>query len=99
VVIKYVFESSQQTVPPSSRSLKSSCKDFRPPTAWRVLLLDLAAKLRTQHPTLPILLATGYSAAAARGEGSEFPILPKPYKRDKLSAMLSQAMSDFSQAA
>ena len=61
--------------------------------------LDLAAKLRTQHPTLPILLATGYSAAAARGEGSEFPILPKPYKRDKLSAMLSQAMSDFSQAA
>lgn len=61
--------------------------------------LDLAAKLRTQRPTLPILLATGYSEAAARGEGSEFPILPKPYKRDKLSAMLSQTMSDFSQAA
>lgn len=61
--------------------------------------LDLAARVRSQKPTLPILLATGYSEAAARGEGSEFPILPKPYKRDILSAKLCETMNAFSQAA
>ena len=61
--------------------------------------LDLAAKVRRQRPTLPILLATGYSEAAARGEGSEFPILPKPYKRDILSAKLCETMNAFRVAA
>jgi PAS domain S-box-containing protein len=61
--------------------------------------LDLAAKVRSQKPTLPILLATGYSEAAARGEGGEFPILPKPYKRETLSEMLGKTMSAFRQAA
>ncbi len=61
--------------------------------------LELAAKVREQKPTLPILLATGYSEAAARGEGSEFPILPKPYKREKLSEMLGQTISSFREAA
>lgn len=61
--------------------------------------LDLAAKIRSSRPTLPILLATGYSEAAARGEGSEFPILPKPYKREILSAKLSETMNAFKKAA
>ncbi|QLC25150.1 PAS domain S-box protein [Parasphingopyxis algicola] len=61
--------------------------------------LDLAAQVRSQKPTLPILLATGYSEAAARGEGSEFPILPKPYKRDILSAKLCETMNAFGEAA
>ncbi|MBC2778826.1 hybrid sensor histidine kinase/response regulator [Parasphingopyxis marina] len=61
--------------------------------------LDLAAKVRSQKPTLPILLATGYSEAAARGEGGEFPILPKPYKRETLSEMLGKTMSAFRAAA
>lgn len=61
--------------------------------------LDLAAKVRRQKPTLPILLATGYSEAAARGEGSEFPILPKPYKRNTLSIKLCEAMEAFAKAA
>lgn len=61
--------------------------------------LDLAAKIRAQRPSQPILLATGYSEAAARGEGSEFPILPKPYKRDNLSEMLGKTIGQFGQAA
>jgi CheY-like chemotaxis protein len=61
--------------------------------------LDLAAKVRSQKPTLPILLATGYSEAAARGEGSEFPILPKPYKRETLSEMLGKTIGAFGKAA
>lgn len=61
--------------------------------------LDLAAKVRCEKPALPILLATGYSEAAARGEGSEFPILPKPYKRGTLSAKLRETMDMFSEAA
>ncbi len=61
--------------------------------------LDLAAKIRSQKPTLPILLATGYSEAAARGEGGEFPILPKPYKRHTLSAKLCETMEALSEAA
>jgi len=61
--------------------------------------LELAAKVRAQKPMLPILLATGYSEAAARGEGGEFPILPKPYKRDTLSAKLCETMAAISKAA
>ncbi|NNC72794.1 MAG: PAS domain S-box protein [Sphingomonadaceae bacterium] len=61
--------------------------------------LDLAAKIRAQRPSQPILLATGYSEAAARGVGSEFPILPKPYRRDNLSEMLGKTIGEFGRAA
>lgn len=61
--------------------------------------LDLAAEVRRQKPTLPILLATGYSEEAARGEGSEFPIMPKPYRRETLETMLGKTLKAFSQAA
>ncbi|QLC22219.1 response regulator [Parasphingopyxis sp. CP4] len=61
--------------------------------------LDLAEEVRSQKPELPILLATGYSEAAARGEGGEFPILPKPYKRDMLSEKLSETINAFRAAA
>ena len=61
--------------------------------------LELAEEVRSQKPTLPILLATGYSEAAARGDGSEFPILPKPYKREILSEKLSETLNAFRAAA
>lgn len=61
--------------------------------------LELAAKVRLQKPELPILLATGYSEAAARGEGGEFPILPKPYRRETLSVKMCEIMNTFSKAA
>ncbi len=41
--------------------------------------LDLARRIREQHPGLPVLLATGYSENAASAAG-EFPILAKPYE-------------------
>jgi len=54
--------------------------------------LDLAALVRAELPRLPILLATAYSEAAAR-DGSDFPILPKPYRRDALIAMMGDALA------
>jgi PAS domain S-box-containing protein len=49
--------------------------------------LDLARLVREEHPNLPILLVTGYSAAAA-GVTDEFPILSKPYSLADLSRAL-----------
>ncbi|MBC7986828.1 MAG: response regulator, partial [Sphingomonadaceae bacterium] len=54
--------------------------------------LELATRLRAERPRLPILLATAYSEAAARGEGSEFPILTKPYRRDALARMIGETI-------
>jgi CheY-like chemotaxis protein len=44
----------------------------------------LAKAIRATHPTLPILLMTGY-AESAREVGSRFPILRKPYQLHELS--------------
>ncbi|MCK1391249.1 PAS domain-containing sensor histidine kinase [Bradyrhizobium sp. 1] len=51
--------------------------------------LGLAHHLRQVHPGLPILLATGYSEAAADVRG-EFPILRKPYEIHELSEAISK---------
>jgi PAS domain S-box-containing protein len=51
--------------------------------------LALARILKKRHPSLPILLATGYSDAA-RDAGGEFPILRKPYQIHELNEALSR---------
>jgi len=51
--------------------------------------LSLARRLREMHPALPILLATGYSDAAADVRG-DFPILRKPYEIHQLSQAIAQ---------
>lgn len=51
--------------------------------------LGLAHHLRQIHPSLPILLATGYSEAAADVRG-DFPILRKPYEIHELSEAISK---------
>ena len=51
--------------------------------------LDLARRLRQIRPNLPILLATGYSNAAA-GVRGDFPILRKPYEIHQLSEALAK---------
>ncbi|EJN09683.1 PAS domain S-box [Bradyrhizobium sp. YR681] len=51
--------------------------------------LTLAHHLRQVHPGLPILLATGYSEAAADVRG-DFPILRKPYEIHELSEAISK---------
>jgi PAS domain S-box-containing protein len=50
--------------------------------------LTLARRLREMHPALPILLATGYSQAAADVRG-DFPILRKPYEIHQLSQAIA----------
>jgi PAS domain S-box-containing protein len=46
--------------------------------------LGLARRIRQEAPSVPVLLATGYSQAA-EGLGGEFPILRKPYKLAELN--------------
>ena len=50
--------------------------------------LNLARILREKRPDLPILLATGYSDAAA-GVRGDFPILRKPYEIHQLSRAIA----------
>ncbi len=54
--------------------------------------LGLARQVRDTFPKLPVLLATGYSEAAAR-IGDEFPILRKPYKLDDLGRAISRRLA------
>jgi PAS domain S-box-containing protein len=54
--------------------------------------IDLARRLRTEQPGLPVLLATGYSRAADR-LGGEFPILRKPYKLPELNRAILALLS------
>jgi FixJ family two-component response regulator len=51
--------------------------------------LKLAHHLKENCPQLPILLATGYSDAAASVRG-EFPILRKPYEIHQLSQAIAK---------
>jgi CheY-like chemotaxis protein len=50
--------------------------------------LGLARRLRQMRPDLPVLLATGYSDAAADVRG-DFPILRKPYEIHQLSKAIA----------
>jgi CheY-like chemotaxis protein len=51
--------------------------------------LAFARRVRTLRPDLPILLATGYSDAAANVRG-DFPILRKPYEIHQLSEAIAK---------
>jgi PAS domain S-box-containing protein len=42
--------------------------------------LDLAQRVRERWPTLPVLLATGYSDQASKAIKSGFPLISKPYQ-------------------
>jgi PAS domain S-box-containing protein len=54
--------------------------------------VGLARKVRSAHPGLPILLATGYSQAVER-LGDEFPVLRKPYKLPELNRAVSALLA------
>jgi PAS domain S-box-containing protein len=51
--------------------------------------LELARKMRSRYPELPILLTTGFSDALA-GRPVEFPVLMKPYEPDRLSLAVNE---------
>jgi PAS domain S-box-containing protein len=55
--------------------------------------LSLAQRLKEIRPDLPILLATGYSDAAANVRG-KFPILRKPYAIQQLSQAIANCRGD-----
>jgi len=54
--------------------------------------LGMARRVREVLPHVPILLATGYSEAAAR-IGDEFPILRKPYKLGDLNRAIAERLA------
>ncbi len=55
--------------------------------------LGLAQAIKAKHPSLPILLTTGYSEAA-QSAGATFPILRKPYALHELSRALAELRHD-----
>jgi signal transduction histidine kinase/CheY-like chemotaxis protein len=55
--------------------------------------LDLARQIRGQRPALPIVLTTGYSAAAAAAAAEGLQLLVKPYGIDALAAELHTALA------
>ena len=52
--------------------------------------IELAQKVRTRYPELPILLTTGYSEQVAGTHG--FPVLQKPYELESLAAALGKLL-------
>jgi PAS domain S-box-containing protein len=50
--------------------------------------LELAREISRRHPTLPIILTTGYVEAAARMKDGEFLLLLKPYSLEALADAL-----------
>jgi PAS domain S-box-containing protein len=55
--------------------------------------LDLAHTVRERWPSLPILLATGYSDAASRATQEGFTLLAKPYSPDTLLRAVAEPRS------
>jgi CheY-like chemotaxis protein len=54
--------------------------------------VELAREIRRRRPSLPIMLTSGYSEAAARDAHAEgISLLPKPYRLEDLDAGLSAA--------
>jgi len=58
--------------------------------------LDLIRRIRSTKPRLPVLLVTGY-ADLAGGENPGVPRLDKPFRADKLAAMLAVVLKGASQ--
>jgi signal transduction histidine kinase/ActR/RegA family two-component response regulator len=54
--------------------------------------IELARKVRQHFPSLPILLASGYSQAAAEVAKEGFPIIAKPYRADALADAIHQSI-------
>ncbi|KAA2242134.1 hybrid sensor histidine kinase/response regulator [Salinarimonas soli] len=55
--------------------------------------VDLARMIRTRHPHMPILLATGYSEVAQSAAEEGFPTLRKPYEAASLREAIRAALA------
>jgi CheY-like chemotaxis protein len=54
--------------------------------------IELARAIRNRYRRLPVVLTSGYSDALVQGEGSEFPLLRKPYSAESLSHLIRQSL-------
>ena len=50
--------------------------------------VELARRLRTDHPTLPVILTTGYSDVLARDDAHGFELVRKPYSAEQVARAL-----------
>jgi signal transduction histidine kinase len=55
--------------------------------------LDLAHEVMRRRPDVPVVLTTGYSAAATSAAEEGIRLLPKPYRIDALAAALQAALA------
>jgi len=55
--------------------------------------IELAQRLRATNPTLPVILASGYSHVLAEEGSHGFELLRKPYTVDRLSTILRRAIA------
>ncbi|CAN5767517.1 hypothetical protein BH09PSE5_BH09PSE5_08500 [soil metagenome] len=56
--------------------------------------IQLGYEIRRRHPTLPVVLSSGYSHVLAQGENNGFRLLPKPYALEALSKILHEVVAD-----
>lgn len=59
--------------------------------------ITLAREVRRIHPSLPILLTSGYSSVLANSEHRGFPLLPKPYGPAALGKALQEVIKEMPQ--
>ncbi|AWN37762.1 PAS domain-containing protein [Methylobacterium radiodurans] len=52
--------------------------------------VELARRLRASHPTLPVILTTGYSDVLARDDAHGFELVRKPYSADEIARVLQR---------
>ena len=55
--------------------------------------LDLGAQIRKDHPTVPVVLTSGYSHVLAQNGKHGFELLHKPYSVEQLSRVLRKAVA------
>ncbi|SMF66127.1 ATP-binding protein [Allosphingosinicella indica] len=55
--------------------------------------LELADRLRSDNPGLPVVLTTGYSDRIAEAGAGGLPVVFKPYRLESLSAAISRALA------
>ncbi|MET3824467.1 signal transduction histidine kinase/ActR/RegA family two-component response regulator [Sphingomonas sp. PvP055] len=61
--------------------------------------IDLAREIRRQHPSMPILLTSGYSEILSKDGAGEFELLRKPYSIDALSTAFRRVTGPANAAA
>ncbi|HET8726752.1 MAG TPA: PAS domain S-box protein [Alphaproteobacteria bacterium] len=78
----------------AGEALSALNRDYRPDLVFSDVVmpggisgLELARRIRTRFPELPVLLTSGYSRILEDDPG-EFPIVAKPYEYEALSAAL-----------